>query len=59
MIDLLKPVIETLLNIVTTVVLQGIISPLLMLLGVDLSGLNVAVVGADQLGNQLIENVEM
>jgi len=58
-IDLLKPVIETLLNIVTTVVLQGIISPLLMLLGVDLSGLNVAVVGADQLGNQLIENVEM
>ncbi|ONF45041.1 hypothetical protein BTO32_00750 [Marinobacter lutaoensis] len=58
-VDLLTPLIETLLNLVTTVVLQGIVSPLLSILGVDLAGLEVTVVGVDQLGSQLIENVQL
>ncbi|MBZ0334190.1 pilus assembly protein TadG-related protein [Marinobacter sp. AL4B] len=58
-INLLKPAIEGLLKLVTTVVLQDVVSPLLMALGADLSGLDVTLVGADQLNNQLIENVEL
>lgn len=57
-LSVLTPIIQSLLDIVTTVLLKGIVSPLLMLLGVDLAGLEVTVVGADQLSTQLIENVE-
>lgn len=56
-IDLLTPTVETLLDETTAVLLQSIVSPLLGMLGADLSGLNVSVTGADQVGNQLIENV--
>ncbi|MEP3590219.1 MAG: pilus assembly protein TadG-related protein [Marinobacter sp.] len=58
-IKLLEPVVEVLVNLVTTVLLQGIVSPLLMALGVDLSGLEITMTGADQLSTQLIENVEL
>ncbi|RMJ05622.1 hypothetical protein DOQ08_00292 [Marinobacter litoralis] len=58
-IDLLEPVVEVLVNLVTTVLLQGIVSPLLMVLGVDLSGLEITMTGADQLSTQLIENVKL
>ncbi|MBJ6138613.1 pilus assembly protein TadG-related protein [Marinobacter litoralis] len=59
LIKLLEPVVEVLVNLVTTVLLQGIVSPLLMALGVDLSGLEITMTGADQLSTQLIENVEL
>ncbi len=58
-INLLTPPIEELLNLVTTVVLQDVVSPLLMALGVDLSGLDITMTGADQLSTQLVENVEL
>lgn len=58
-LGVLVPIIEMVLDLVTTVLLKGIISPLLMLLGVDLSGLQVTVIGADQLSTQLIENVQI
>lgn len=59
LIDLLAPLVEVLVNLVTTVLLQGVVSPLLMMLGVDLSGLEITMNGADQLSTQLIENVEL
>lgn len=58
-LDLLTPLVDALLNLVTTVVLKAVVSPLLTMLGVDLDGLEVTLVGADQLGSQIIENVQL
>ncbi|WP_286816095.1 hypothetical protein [Marinobacter sp. UBA3607] len=55
---LLSPVTK-LVEDVTALLLEGLIAPLLKLLGVDVGSVNVTVTGADQLGHQLIENVDM
>lgn len=58
-IEILLSPITLLLEEVTRMLLEGLIAPVLELLGVDLAGMSITVVGADQLGHQLIENVEI
>jgi len=53
---LVQPLTDV-LDGVTGVVIGGVLSPLLTGLGADLGGIQVSVVGADQMGGRLVEHV--